>query len=282
MQQQLAALELLAPRECQHAVHVIVEAASRHAAAAPAATLAAVLLLHHLPHVRQAALEAAAQLAGESAASIAPLLLRPAVASSLILAFSDVPGRQQLAAELLQAAAAASNALDLYRAFSPWESWLLCHASQPSTGPAVASVLQAVATYKRGIWQQAAPLLLALFHSSAASEAAAQLHALLVQQHPAAAGAMLFNPLPFDGMLLPAGIAEGGGHFDAERAAAAAAAKLFTAADVQSLLAVSGNPALPPELTAAALGQLAQVAGDPRFAAILIGRDGEMELGTAF
>ncbi|KAI7839118.1 hypothetical protein COHA_007122, partial [Chlorella ohadii] len=88
------------------------------------------------------------------------------------------------------------------------------------------------------------------------------------QQRPAAAASMLYCPLPFDGLLVPAGTAVGQ-HDSAAKAAAAAAARLYTAADVQSLQAVLFSPSVQADLAAAALGQLAQVAGDARFGVLL-------------
>ncbi|KAL4440183.1 hypothetical protein ABPG75_003184 [Micractinium tetrahymenae] len=268
--QRLSALALLPGAACQKLVAQLVDVAGRHAAVSAAVNLAATLMLHFDPSVRQAALEAVGRL--ERSAATALLCCQP-VAGSLVLALGDAAPRQQLAASLLQAVAAAAPEQS-GQAFQPWETWLHCHAGQAAGGPAVAAVLQSVTGQKRSTWQHLAPLVLALFHTNpaAANAAASELHSLLVQQRPAAAGTMLFCPLPFDGLLLPAGSAASPAACSGMRerkAASANAAKLFTAADVQSLLAVAGNPGLPGELAAAALGQLAQVAGDARFAAIL-------------
>jgi hypothetical protein len=278
VQQLLPALRLLDAREREQAIGAMLDTASKHASVAPAGELAAALLQHHDPDVRHAALAglAAGQLQG-----VAALSGHPAVAGSLVAALADEgQPSQQLAAGLLQAAAAAASATAASggQALLPWEPWLLCAASSTVAGPAVATVLQLVASHKRSMWQHLNPLALALFHSSpaVAAEAAAQMHTHLVEQRPAAAGAMLFNPLPFDGMLMPAGSSsrEGKPGNGASRAAAASAAKLFMAGDVQSLLAVASNPALPADLTAAALGQLAQVAGDERFGPMLCSKTG--------
>jgi len=279
VQQQLPALELLPAQGCKHVVATILTAAAQHASTPPAVALSAALLLHPQPSVRHAALATAAQLEGGAAAA---LVVQPAVAAALALALGDEPPRQQLAAGLLQSAVAGAASSSCGAALLPWEAWLLCHASHPAVGPAVASALQLVCTRKQSTWQRVTPLLLALFHASpaVAAEAANQLHMLLVQHRPAAAGAMLFNPLPFDGMLLPAGSGGSGSlqlassPVHASRVTAGSAAKLFTAADVQSLLAVAGNPSLPAELAAAALGQLSQVASDPRFAGTLASEPG--------
>ena len=277
VQQLLPALKLLAVQEREQAIGAMLLAACKHASVAPAGDLAASLLQHHEPDVRQATL---AGLAAGQVPGLAALWGHPAVAGSLVAALSDEgQPSQQLAAGLLQTAAPAPAASDAAarcgQAVLPWEPWLLCCAASPVAGPAVASTLQLAASHKRSMWQHLGPLALTLFHSSpaVAAEAAVQLHTHLVQQRPAAAGAMLFNPLPFDGMLMPAGseLEPGNG---ASRAAATSAAKLFTAGDVQSLLAVASNPTLPAELTAAALGQLAQVAGDERFGPMLCSETG--------
>jgi hypothetical protein len=280
VQQLLPALKLLAVQEREQAIGAMLQAACKHASVAPAGDLAAALLQHHEPDVRQATL---AGLAAGQVHGLAALLGHPAVAGSLVAALADAgQPSQQLADGLLQAAAAVPAASDAAarcgQALLPWEPWLLCCAASPVAEPAVASILQLAASYKRSMWQHLGPLALTLFHSSpaVAAEAAAQMHAHLVQQRPAAGGAMLFNPLPFDGMLMPAGSSssEGEPGNGASRAAATSAAKLFTAGDVQSLLAVASNPALPAELTAAALGQLAQVAGDERFGPMLCSETG--------
>lgn len=276
--QRLPALALLPAPTRQAVLAQLMETASRHAAVSHVANLAASLLLHRDPSVRQAALEAAGRL-DQSAA--APLLCSQPVAGSLVLALGDAPPRQQLAASLLQAVAHAA-ATQCGQAFQPWEAWLHCHAGQPVGGPAVAALMQAVAASKCSTWQHVMPLLLTLFHSNpaAAHAAATELHSLLVQYRPAAAGAMLFCPLPFDGLLQPAGSPLGRAGSSCTglgTTAATIAAKLFTAADVQSLLSIAGNAGLPAELVAAALGQLAQVAGDTRFGAILKSEQGESE-----
>lgn len=280
----LPALALLAPTECAAAVNSALATSAQHSTVPPAGTLTARLLLHHQPTVSQAALQALTAVAQQQQQSggsrLTGLLLHPAVAGSLIMALGAEPPHQQLAAGLLQAAA--SDPAGCGRAFLPWEPWLLCHVSSPAAGPAVASVLQLVAGVKRSAWQQLAPLALALFHGSpaVASGAAAQLHSLLVQHRPAAAGMMLFNPLPFDGLLAAAGSVEAAAAAArrsdvSSRAAAASAAKLFSVADVQSLLAVARSTSLQPELVAAALGQLAQVAGDSRFVPMLASEPGK-------
>lgn len=281
---QLPALRLLAQPELEQVVGAMMDSAARQGSSPPAGTLAAQLLLHPEDGVRAAALQALTsavqrqELAGQ-------LLLQPAVAGCMVTRLSvSLPEHQQLVAWLLQAAAAA-NPGACGRAFLPWESWLLCHASSPITGPAVAAVLQQVTAQKRCAWQHLSPLAQALFHASpaVASDAAAQLHSSLVQQRPAAAGTMQFNPLPFDGLLAFAGSGEAAGGDALHRtgagaraaACAASAARLFTAADVQSLVAVATSRSLQPELAAAALGQLAQVAGEERFAPILASETGE-------
>lgn len=274
VQQQLAALELLTEAEAEHAVGAATAAAVRHSGVAPAANLACSLMLHHRQHVRRAVMAALSSRQHVGEGALAALLLQPAVAGSLVMALVGSQPReheQQMAAELLQAAAAADPA-SCGRAFLPWEAWLLCRSLDPVTGPSVATVLQLVAPHKRTAWQHMAPLAQGLFLCSppVAAEAASQLHALLAQHRPAAAATMLFN-LPFDGMLAPAGGVSG----SAGRAGTAAAASLFTAADVQGLLSVVGNPSLHPELVATALSQLAQVAGDPRFAPLLTAETGE-------
>lgn len=282
---QLPALALLAQPELEQAVGATIESAASHGSSPPAGALAAQLLLHPEDSVRAAALQALAsavqrqQIGGQ-------LLLQPAVAGCLVTRLSgSSPEQQQLAAWLLQAAATADSGA-CGRAFLPWESWLLCHAGSPTAGPAVAAVLQQVAAQKRCAWQHLAPLAQALFHASpaVAADAAAQLHSGLVQLRPAAAGAILFNPLPFDGLLAFAGSGEAAGEAlprarAGARAAAraASAARLFTAADVQSLVAVAASRSLQPGLAAAALGQLAQVAGDERFAPILASEPGGLE-----
>ena len=280
VQQLLPALKLLAAQEREQAICAMLEAACKHASVPPAGDLVAALLQHHEPGVRQAAL---AGLAAGQVHGLAVLFGHPAVAGSVVAALTDEgQSSQQLAAGLLQAAAAAASsaAARCGLAVLPWEPWLLCCAGSPVAGPAVASILQLAASQRRSVWQHLTPLALELFHSSpaVAAEAAAQLHTHLVQQRPAAAGAMLFNPLPFDGLLMPAGSGSGSSEVEpgngASRASATSAAKLFTAGDVQSLLAVASNPALPPELTAAALGQLAQVAGDERFGPMLCSETG--------
>lgn len=261
--QQVASLALLSAQERRHVVATSMAAAGRHAGAPAAGDVAAALLLAGDLTVRQAALEA---LVAEPASPA--LLHHDAVAGSLVVALGE-PTLQRLAAELLQAAAVGAPAL-CGAAMLPWEMWLLCHTGSPAAGPAVSCVLEVLGAQKRSGWQHMAPIVLALFHRSpaVAAEAAAQLHTALVQRPSAA---MLFNPLPFDGLLAPAG-STAQAHQNctgASKAAAAIAARLFTAADVQSLLAVIGNPSLPRGLAAAALTQLSQVAGDERFAAIL-------------
>ena len=268
LQQQLLALELLSEQGQEQAISTSMAVAVRHGASPAAAALAARLLLHHQPAVRRAAL-AALEAALHTARRAAPLLvLQPAVAGSLVVLLGEEPERQ-LAASILQVAVA-TDPCGCGQALLPWEAWLLCHASSPTAGPAVACTLQAAAGQKHRLFEHLMPVLLGLFHSSpaVAAEAAQQLHAVLVRQRRAAAGSMLFCPLPFDGMLVPAGtgVAQ---HDSAARAAAAAAARLFTAADVQSLLAVLASPSVQPDLAAATLGQLAQVAGDARFAVVL-------------
>lgn len=277
--QRLPALALLPGPICQKVVAQLVQVAGRHAAAPAAAKLVASLLLRQDASVRQAALEAAGQLDRSVATS---LLCRQLVAGSLVLALGDAPPRQHLAASLLQAVAAAAPEL-CGKAFQPWEAWLHCHAGQAAEGQAAAAVSQAVVSAKFSVWQHVLPLLLTLFHNNpaAASDAATELHSLLVQRRPAAAGAMLFCPLPFDGLLQPAGSSLSPAPscgMGAGKGGAASAAKLFTAADVQSLLAVAGNASLPAELAAAALCQLAHVAGDARFAAIMGQEAGELRL----
>lgn len=270
LQQQLPALELLSEGEQERAVAAGICAAVRHGAAPAAAALATRLLLHHQASVRHAAL-AALDAALHAAGQAAPLLVQqPAVAGSLIVALGEGAEQQQLAASILQAAVAADGS-GCGRAFLPWEAWLLCHASHPAAGPAVTCALQAAAGQKRSLFEHLRPMVLALFHNrpEVAAAAAQQLHTVLIQQHPAAAASMPFCPLPFDGLLLPAGTAAGQQHDSAAKAAAAAAARLFTAADVQSLLAVLASPLVQPDLAAAALGQLAQVVGDARFGVLL-------------
>ncbi len=266
VQQLLPALELLNEQEQDQAVATAMDAAVRHGASPAAGALASRLLLHHRPAVRLAAL-AALDAALHTAGQAAPLLLlQPAVVGSLAVEVGAEPAEQQLAASMLQAA----DSSGLGRALLPWEAWLLCHASHPAFGPAVACSLQAAAGQKGTVFEQLRPVLLGLFHSTpaVAAEAAQQLHAAIIQQRPAAAASMLYCPLPFDGLLVPAGTAVGQ-HDSAAKAAAAAAARLFTAADVQSLLAVLFSPSVQADLAAAALGQLAQVAGDARFGVLL-------------
>lgn len=284
VQDQLPALQLLAEAERSGMLAAIMAAAVTHGGASAAAGLAARLLLHHHQAVRLdtlAGLQAAVQQqrgdGGSRAGGIA-LLLHSSVAGSLVLALDEAP-LQQAAAALLQAAAAADQG-SCGRALLAWDPWLVCYSGHPTVGPAVASVLQATAGQKQTAWHHAAPAVIALFHASpaVASEGAAQLHCLLVRQRPATASAMQFNPLPFDGMLAPAGSGSAaGGH----RAAAAAAARLFTVSDVQDLVAVATSPSVQPELAAAALGQLAQVADDERFAPLLSGEPGGVVLVDA-
>lgn len=277
VQQQLAALHLLPEGPGHQAVGTIMAAAWRHRSAPPAAHIAATLLRQE-PSTRQAALEAACQLQAGGAGGAS--LLHPAVVGSLMLSLGDEPPRQQLAAQLLQAAAASAPPGACSEAFLAWEAWLLAFAEDPAAGPAVAAVLQAVAPHKRGTWPRLTPVLQALFHASpaVASEAAAQLHSLLAQLQPASAATMLFNPLPFDGLTAPAGCATPS---MSAPGWTAAAANLFSAADVQSLVMVVANPSLSPELVAAALGQLAQVAGDARFGVVLTGDAGKCLEGRA-
>ena len=270
LQQQLPALELQSEQAQESTIAACMRAAVQHGGSPAAATLAAALLLHHQPTVRSAALEALAGAAAAAQPGSHLLILQPAVVGSLVMALgAEHHLQQQLAASMLQAAVRADRC-GCGRALLPWEAWLLCHATHPATGPAVASTLQAVAGQKRTLWQRLLPVVLGLFHGSlpVVAEAAQQLYTALVQRQPAAAAVMLFCPLPFDGLLSPAGTAVER-HSDAAKAAAAAAAQLFTAADVQSLLAVVSSPFVQPDLAAAALGQLAQVAGDERFGVLL-------------
>lgn len=280
LQQQLPALELLSEGEQERAVAAGIYVAVQHGASPTAAALAARLLLHHHASVRHAAL-AALDAALHAAGQAGPhLVQQPAVAGSLIAALGEGAEQQQLAASILQAAVATDGS-GCGRAFLPWEAWLLCHASHPAARPAVVCTLQAASRQKRSLFEHLRPVLLALFHSSpeVAAGAAQQLHTVLIQQQPAAAASMPFCPLPFDGLLVPAGTAAGQQHDSAAKAAAAAAARLFTAADVQSLLAVLSSPSVQPDLAAAAVGQLAQVVGDARFGVLLGQEPGRLGKG---
>jgi hypothetical protein len=260
---------LLSPQDQQGAIAACLVSAARLPPDLEAGgMLAAGLLLHREAAVRRAALEAVA-----SQTALQVLVRHPAVAGSLALALGEEPPLAQLAATLLQQAAATAQCGS---ALLPWEPWLLCHANSRTFGPALRCALQAVAAHKRSCWLRVRPAVQALFHScpDVAAEGATQLHHLLVEQRLAAAAGLLpYNPHPFGGVLVEAGgrqAADPSGH-----AASAAAARLFSAADVQSLLSVVCNCSLPPELVAAALTQLSQVAGGKCCSEVLSQHSGE-------
>lgn len=271
----LPALSLFSSPEAEALVGSLLQSCSSLAAAgeqlAGAAGLSARLLAHPAPAARLSAFRCLAEQQQQSDRTkcMAQLLTAPPVLGVLITALDDEQ-LQALAVHTLQQAVAADSA-SAGAALLAWLPWLACHSCSPApVGPAASGLLQmALQAPGASLWHRLQAPLLGLFSSSPAvsSQAAAQLFsALAAQQGPPAVHSLE----PLAGMLAPARAASG----QAEGPPAPApqgnrvAARLFSVADVEGLVQACG-PSLPPEVAAQAFSQLAAVACDVRFHALL-------------
>lgn len=236
-----------------------------------AADLLAALLQHSKATVRRTAFEfLASQAAGSSVVQC--YVRQPGVMAAVILIGCQAPDLLQHAAAALASLLSGDARAWAGRALSCWEPWLAF--AGPALGAINASLLQLIDSTKVTVWQQLQPALMCLFSTEphTAAAAATSLLATLVNLQLPSAGFMPCASQPFDGMLLPATTGGSGGAI--LPAAGSSAAALFTETDVEGLVHTVCAVGLPPELVAQALGQLAQLAKDPRFHGILLTDEG--------